>query len=132
MSGMKQSSPAPNPGTPNTRVSANDKFLERIRSIKAIVKAISTDSPPDDQNLMLILDVFKDTFNNMLLNADPHSIVAGLVQKVGERLAPLAAAGGAPVVAGPPVQVQAPQNPGAPPAPGAPPMGQPPMPQMGA
>jgi len=88
MKSLPQVSPPPNPGTPNTRKTPNDKFLERIASMRAIVKAINSESPPDDQQIQSVLDVMQDTFTDMLFRAKPELIIQNLTQKIGA-LAPM-------------------------------------------
>jgi len=114
MSSLKQVSPPPNPGTPNTRKTPNDKFLERIASLRAIGKAINSESPPDDPQIQSVLDLFQETYTDILFRGQPELIIQKLTQRIGA-LAPM------PMMGAP-----------APIAPLTPPMGgQPPAPPMG-
>jgi hypothetical protein len=124
MSSLKSVSPPPNPGTPNSRKTPNDKFLERIASMRAIVKAINSESPPDDPQVQSVMDIFNETLTDMLFRAQPELLIKNLTQRIGA-LAPMPMQGapapiapltppmgggppGPPMGGGPPAQVQSP------------------------
>ena len=88
MKSLPAVSPPPNPGTPNTRKTADDKFLERIASLRAVTKAITSESPPDDPKLQQVLDLFQETYTDMLFRGQPDLIIQKLTQRIGA-LAPM-------------------------------------------
>lgn len=116
--GTAQASPPPNPQTPNTRITPNDKFLERMRSIKALLKMIDDDSPPEDGRLSSVLDIFRNSINQMLLNAPADTVMQDLQQRIGSvGLTPPMAGGLAPT---PPMPMGGPASLGQQPAQGGP------------
>jgi hypothetical protein len=127
---LAANSPVSNPKTPNNRKSPKEEFLERLNSIKALLKHIESAELAEDPIYQLILDKFKGAILKMLLSADGSAILSDLAGAFGGA-GPSMQAGppGLPAAAPPPAQVQAPmpQAPGQLPMPGA---GNSPAPQM--
>ena len=127
---LAAASPTPNPETPNNRKSPKEELLERLNSIKALLKHIESAGLAEDPMYQMVLDKFKGAILNMLLSADGTFIVSQLAGAFGGA-GPSSQAGppGVPGAAPNPAQV----TPPGPQAPGAipmPPPGNSPAPQM--
>lgn len=127
-SALAQSSPAVNPKTPNTRVEPKDKYLERLRAIRALIKSITDDQLTDDDVAMHILESFNSGIRNLLLGLPGAQAMQVLQQTMnptgpGQGFASL----GAGAMPSPPVQPGAmpPQAPPSQAMPGGPPGGMP-------
>ena len=129
---LAANSPVSNPKTPDNRKSPKEEFLERLNSIKALLKHIESAQLTEDPMYQMVLDKFKGAILNMLLSADGTFIVSQLAGAFGGA-GPSMQGGmpGLPAAPPSPAQVQAPQGPpgmpqGMPPGPG----GNSPAPQM--
>lgn len=117
---LAAASPTPNPGTPNNRKSPHEELLERLNSIKSLLKHIESAQLAEDPLYQLVLDKFKGAILKMLLSADGTAIVSDLAGAFGGAGTPMQGGmPGVPAAPPPPAQVAAPP----PQAPGAIPMG---------
>lgn len=78
-----------NPRTPNSRKSPKEEFLERLNSIKALLKHIEEQDLAGDPIYAMILDRFKGAVLQMQLSADANYVLQTLGAAFGAQGAPM-------------------------------------------